>query len=80
MNQNQNNPIPFILDALTKKAVNSDSSSVYNQEKMDKAMEVCQDLIAVFEKHNIGPVEAYSMTGALSDAIYLYLMNLSKRG
>lgn len=70
--------IPFILDTMTKNAMREDNTNLGKEEE-EKAIAVCNDIVDVFEKHGILPIEAYTITGALSDAIYLYLMNLSKK-
>lgn len=79
MNKN-NNPMPSLLDAMTRKAVNSDNESTpFDVEKANRAMSVASELMDVFERRGIDPVEAYAITGALSDSIYLHLISLASK-
>jgi hypothetical protein len=75
MNINDFNSTPFILDALTRKAIKSDVPSIeFDAEQANKAMRLCGEIMDLFEKNDTGPVEAYAITGALSDALYAYLV------
>lgn len=79
MNKN-NNPMPSLLDALSRRAVNSDSESLpFDAEKANRAMSVASELMDVFERRGIDPIEAYTITGALSDSIYLHLISLASK-
>jgi len=77
---NNNNPTAFLLDALTRKAVNSDNGTdSFDEKKAAQAMSVASELMDVFERRGIDPIEAYVITGALSDSIYLHLMSLASK-